>query len=154
MIFYYPSSIKTLTLLVQNIDWDALIKAVEISEVKTITINSRYRPLIFFMRNDNTFYEYRPPVNLLPRFANEWNSFRQLNDEVKREIVNAISESEQHSMSMLRFRDQNFEEYINEIAEKQLTTATTISQKTLNEQAENDTSSEDEEYTSRTNDRT
>lgn len=141
-------------LLTQNIDWDSILKSLDIREVKVININSRYRPLIFLIKTDDTFYEYRNPVVLLTRFANEWNSFRQLNNDVKTEIINVISESEQHGIMMLRHREENYEQYIQAFEERQsastTATTTTISRTTLSEQADED----DNSYTSSTNDRT
>jgi len=142
-------------LLTQDFDWQKLLTELEIQEVKILNLNSRYRPFLYLIRNDNTFYEYRLPVTNLTRFANEWNSFKTLTYEVKTEIINAISENEQHSMASLRFHQQDFDEFMQEFEERQslssTSTTTTISRTTLNEQAEDE--DESEEYTNSVNDR-
>jgi len=146
-------------LLLQDIEWDALLKSLDIREVKVLNITSRIRPLVFLIKDDNSFYEYRNPVNVLTKFANEWSVFRKLNPDVKQEILAAIMESEQHLFSMLRYREQNYEEYIQEVADRfseMETTDTTISRTTLLEQANKNESNEDDDdgFTSVSNDRT
>ncbi len=144
--------------LIQNIEWDDLLKNLEIKEVKIVNVNSRYRPLVFLLKNDDTFYEYRNPVIALNRMATEWNSFRQLNDDVKAEIISAILESEQHSMSMVRHREQSFDSYLQELEDRQNgeSTTVTISRSTLFEQSKSieEEDDDDNNYDVTTNDRT
>lgn len=140
------------SLLEQNIDWDDLLKSFEIKEIKMFNLNSKDRPTIFLIKNDETFYELRPPFNFLTKFAKEWNLFRVLNNDVKIEIINAIYENDQHSIPMLRYRNQNFEEFIHGLIEERTSsaTATIISTKTLNQQVQND---DDDGYNNGVNDR-
>ena len=128
-------------LLYQNIEWDLLLKELSIKNVVISENVNRYRPVVFLVREDNSFYESRFPVNMISKMANEWNTFRQLSDEVRIEIVNAIADNDSHTISGgLRFRAMPFDEYIESLNEAQnnITTTTTINPSTLDDNNGND----------------
>lgn len=128
-------------LLYQNIEWDLLLKELSIRNVVISENVNRYRPVVFLVREDDSFYESRFPVNMISKMANEWNTFRQLSDEVRIEIVNAIADNDSHTISGgLRFRAMPFDEYIESLNEAQnnITTTTTINPSTLDDNNGND----------------
>ena len=55
------------------------MKDLDIKEVKVVNISSRFRPFVFLIKNDDSFYEYRNPVLSLNKLANDWDTFRLLN---------------------------------------------------------------------------
>lgn len=143
-------SVNALRLLTQSIEWNDLMNQLEIKSI-TLT-NSKFnfnRQILLLVKNDNTFYEFRYPISVYARFSSEWETFRQLNTEVKGEIINAISESENSLLPFLRHRNQNVDEYVKEIDEKHSMRSSTItmSQKTLNEQVKRNDEDEDEDDT-------
>jgi len=143
-------------LLIQNIDWDDLLKNLDVKEIKVVNVSSRFRPLVFLIKNDDSFYEFRNPVLSLNKMANEWSAFRLLHEDIKSEIISALLENDQHSISMLRHREQRFEKYLEEYEERQNTDSTTItiSRSTLTEQAKSLDDDDDTDYSSTDNDRT
>ena len=128
-------------ILVKNITWEELLSELQIEEVKLVTIGSRYRPYLYLIRNDNTFYEYRLPVTNLTHMANEWNSFRILGEDVKTEIIMAISENDRHLPS-LKYHNEQFEYFLSSFEERRLiedkSSTSTISRTTLSEQTDPD----------------
>ncbi len=153
LLCFQHSNIQNI--LVQDIEWDDLLKYLDIKEIKVVNVSSRFRPLLFLIRNDDTFYEYRNPVQTLNRMANEWNTFRQLKEDIKSEIISALLENDQHVIPMVRHREQSFETYLEELEERQNgeSMAITVSRSTLAEQAKS-LEDDDIDYSSTDNDRT
>lgn len=128
----------------QNINWDELLKQIGIREIIVLDNTSiRYRNTTFLLMQDNTFFECRYHIGFIQRLAQEWSTFKQLPDQLKDSIVGAILESDQHSLMMIRKINQQFDEFLKELEEKNLTssttTTTTINPKTIEDTpADND----------------
>jgi len=134
------------SILLKNIEWDALLKEINILSILVAEGTNRFRPTVYLINEDDTFYESRYPVNMITRIANDWNAFRLLTDPVKREIINAISENDSH-ITPLRYRPMTLNEYFATIHSENtttLTTNTTINPTTLdNDSSENDSTDND-----------
>ncbi len=130
------------TIVKQNISWEELIKQVGISQIIVLdNPNIRLRSSTFLIKEDNTFYECRIHISSFQRLAQEWTTFKQLNDTLKESIVGAILESDQHSFMIVRKRNQPFNDYLSELEDKNLSSSITT---TINPKTIEDTPSESE----------
>ncbi len=92
-----------------------ILKSAGIVGVKDIP-NSRIRfGRTALIKEDGTFFELRFGQEFLNRLSNEWQSFVALDAEARRVIFEAISEIDHMSPSLLRYRNENFEDLISEI---------------------------------------
>lgn len=124
--FQYFQVNDVMMLMRQNISWDDLLKQLLIKDIVVLDgDNYRMRNLTYLVKEDNTFYECRYHVSLIQKLSQEWNLFRQLNDNLKESIIGAVIESEQQSFPHVRYRSQDFNDFILEIEIKRATTTTT-----------------------------
>lgn len=122
----YFQGITVPSFLMQNLIWEDLLKQLTIKEVVVLDGDTmRVRGLTFLITEDGTFYECRYHIGAIQKISQEWNIFRQLNDNLKESIIGAISESVQESFPHVRFRNQQFKEYISELEIRRATTTTT-----------------------------
>jgi len=66
------------------------------------------------IKSDGKFYEARFPPEFLTRVSMDWQSFVSLTPEVRQIIFEAISDMGHMGPGILRYRDENFEEYFSE----------------------------------------
>ncbi len=71
------------------------------------------------IKSDGTFYELRFSQEFLNRVAIDWQSYIALTPEVRQIIFEAISDMGRMGPSILRYRDEPFEEYFKEHLEKE-----------------------------------
>src|SRR5205085_9722411 len=109
-----------------------------ITEVKIVNLSSKSKPVTFFVKEDRTFYEYRYPINILPNLVSLWGLFRELQEAVKKEIVESVLENGQRSMLIIRYRNEPFENYIEQIQQRINVSTTTHSPSALSNKTEDD----------------
>lgn len=89
----------------------AIVKIVDAREF----VLARYRglpPRSFLIKEDRTFFEARiPPDLILSEYAFDWESFKGLQTRAKEIILEALEEM-YRSTSLIRYREENFEDYI------------------------------------------
>jgi hypothetical protein len=134
-------------ILLEDISWDDLVQKIGIKEIKVIEASNRFRPLVYLIMNDGTFYESRFNFILIERLAKEWGYFRQLIIPIKQEIISALAENATNSiMPITRHRDIQFSDFISQkesIGVNSITSTTTLSPTTT--LSDNHEGAEDEE---------
>ena len=127
-------NMDVLHFLRQNIVWEDFFKQLGIKNTVVIDGDSmRTRSFTYLVKVDETFYECRYHISVMQRLSQEWNSFRQLNDNLKENIIGAVTESEQQSIPHVKYRSLNFNDFIKDIEVRRAitTSATTINPKTF-----------------------
>lgn len=94
-----------------NITFDDLLSAAGIVKVRDIPGLRSTFGRSALIKEDGTFYELRLGQEFLTRIAIDWQSFVSLTPEVRQIIFEAISDMGHMGPSILRYRDENFEEY-------------------------------------------
>ncbi len=125
-------------ILMEDISWDELLKRLDIKDIVVLENISRFRPVLFFVKNDGTFFESRINLSVIKNLSSDWNNFKQIVPAVKQEVVNALYENSTPSMfGTLRYRDIQFKQFLDEQLESRegssTTTTTTINPTTISE---------------------
>lgn len=126
-------------ILLEDISWEELLKRIEIKDIVVVeTTNQRFRPTVYLIKNDGTFYEARYTLGGIQHIATDWSTFRQIATPVKQEIISALSENLNSEFigRPLRYREMQFGDYLKEQNEakgitESTTTTTTINPKTI-----------------------
>lgn len=80
-------------LLEQNIDFDSLLKKLDIESIELFSQTRRPRPSTVFVRTDGYYYESRLGSGMSAnRLANEWETFRELKLDTKRIVIETALE--------------------------------------------------------------
>jgi len=128
----HPEIEKT---LMQDISWEILLKTLDIKEIVVLdNNNNRLRPTVFLVKNDGTFYEARYSLVAIQNIASDWNSFRQLAQAVKQEVILALSENFNNEFMgrPLRYRNFQFQAFISEQNERRIITESSSAARTIN----------------------
>ena len=126
-------------LLEEDVSWEELLKRLDIKEIQVVEKINRFRPIVFFVKNDGTFYETRYNIQIIQRLASDWNSFRQIASNVKQEVIAALTENFNYPTlgGAIRYRDMQFEQFLQEQIESKgenvITATTTINPNTISE---------------------
>lgn len=131
-------------LLMENITWQELIDKLDINEIIITETINKFRPNVYLIKTDGTFYELRLTISLFEKRGKEWAEFRQLPDLIKTEVIAALTENMSNVLlPVVRYHSEQFQDYLNEATSKDKTTATTINPNSLSNV--NSGSSEEEE---------
>ncbi len=99
--------------------FEELLKEIGIVSVLTIPDEKRRgMGRTALLKEDNTFYEVRYPVNYINRISLDWSSFVSLPKEHRKVIFEALSDMEGVGPGIIRYRDVPFDEYYEEKEEK------------------------------------
>lgn len=74
----------------------------------------RYSMRSYFVKSDKTFYEVRIPFGAIERLAQEWDSFKMLQESSKKIIVETIQDLLKPSFAV-RYHKENIMEYANNV---------------------------------------
>ena len=102
-------------ILLSQMSFDEILNACGILEFRRsegTAMPSRYS---FLIKEDGTFFILRFPIEL-ERLSPHWEDFKELGEESKKAIINAVLDNEDHRMRYVRYRNENFEDFINERA--------------------------------------
>lgn len=96
------------SLLKQNIEWEELLKKFNIKGIikakefndfeKYVKDKGVFRPDFLFLCKDNTYYGTRYGLKVYASLQEDWSQFKNLNNDSKEAILNAIIESEDMRM--------------------------------------------------------
>lgn len=70
----------------------------------------------FYVKNDRTFYSIRFPFNLID-LERDFNDFKELTENSKKAIINAIRENEDRHIKIIKYHQENFDEHIMNITQ-------------------------------------
>lgn len=102
-------------LLVSDFNWEELFEKLEISDIKEIESDKGYRPKVYLIKNDGTFYSYRFPARILEDIKMDWISFINVDKESRKAIIEAtLQDSGSRRNRDLNYISENFEEYLEE----------------------------------------
>ncbi|WP_417289912.1 DUF4062 domain-containing protein [Corallibacter sp.] len=100
-------------LLLKSKDLDEILKKCEIAEVVSSDGVSRSNRYVYYVKNDRTFFISRLRFNL-DKLSEEFSEFKDLIEDSKKAIINAIKEIEDRRFMFFRYRPFNFDEYLAE----------------------------------------
>ena len=102
-------------LLLSNLSWDDVLKSANIKEIRGSTDDEgAYRSGLYIVLDDGTFYRARYSRRALEDFRIDWTNFLKLERQAREAIVGALLEEHDVSRFMLRYIDQNIDEYLSE----------------------------------------
>lgn len=114
--------------------FEDLLSLVDVVEVRDVPSPRNTFGRAALIKSDGTFYEIRFGQDFLSRIAIDWQSFTTLTSEVRQVIFEAISDMGRMGPSVVRYRDERFDDYFREYLEKDGTKALTI-EDLLNDEA-------------------
>lgn len=107
-------------LLLSNKSWEDVLNSARINEIRTSVDDERaFRSDLYLILDDGTFYLARYSRRALDDFRVDWANFLGLEAKAREAIVAALlEEREAHRFMMLRYFDQNIDEFLAERAAK------------------------------------
>lgn len=114
---YMTNHVNITQILLEDISWEELLKKNDIKDIVTLeTTSQRFRPSVYLIKNDGTFYEARHSLGGIQSIATDWASFRQIPTAIKQEIVSALSENFGYEFMIrpLKYKDFQFTDFIKE----------------------------------------
>ena len=90
---------------------DELLKELDIQKVFEISDSKRSFGRTALIKSDGSFYEVRFPPRIINELALDWQSFISLGPESRQVIVDALAEERRVGISMVRYRQEKFDEY-------------------------------------------
>lgn len=109
-----PESFKDL--LLSNISWQELLHnrlgIVEIIQADIDNASFINRNVLFLVKNDRTFYRCRVPIRIFNSLEFHWNEFKEMGDDARTAILNAITENIIIQIRHTRYYDVTLEEYL------------------------------------------
>lgn len=108
--------------LLSHKTWDEVLEAAGVVEIRESSDNRGFRPDLYLIKIDGTFYRCRYPRQAFEDFRIEWTAFLNLERDNRAAIVDALLEDRDvRRFSALRYVQKNIEEYLIERgANKQL----------------------------------
>ncbi|PSV38508.1 DUF4062 domain-containing protein [Photobacterium sp. GB-210] len=103
-------------LLVSDFSWSDLLKELEIIDIKEVEVEKGYRPQVFLVKADGTFYSCRYPLSFVLDMEADWRNFTDLDKETREAIVDAsLQDRDIRRFKDLRYSSQQFEEHMEEL---------------------------------------
>lgn len=103
-------------LLLSNLSWDDLLKALGIVDIVVNEIDDRLgRTDTYLILENRTFYRMRFSPRLLDEYRIDWGNFLQLENHSREAIVDALLEDRDGrriGMMPIQFVQKNFDEYL------------------------------------------
>lgn len=134
--------------MLDDISWENLLEKFDIIEITVIENTNRFRPLVFLVKRDGTFYESRYSLTIFQRMATDWENFRQLGAPIKQEVFSALAENLTHGPMMpIRYRSQEFANFLQEFSDSKdssTTTTTTLNPNTISSSKASTTTEEED----------
>lgn len=106
--------------------FEKLLSVVGIVEVRDIPGARSAFGRSALIKSDGTFYELRFGQESLNRIAIDWQSYISLTQEVRQIIFEAISDMGRMGPGILRYKDDQFEDYFKEYLEKEDSKSVTL----------------------------
>lgn len=129
-MFKHPNMREILML---DISWEELLKKLDIKSINVVENINRFRPMVFLIKTDGTFYETRYALNIIQNLAENWSTFRHIAPGVKQEVVEALTENFTYSIiGPLKYREMQFEDYLKEQIETKGESSSTATTTTIN----------------------
>ncbi|MBT4492465.1 MAG: DUF4062 domain-containing protein [Gammaproteobacteria bacterium] len=97
--------------LMSTLSWEDVMQSADIVETRTIHGRGPVGRRTALVKSDGTYYEVRFPLRILQELAVHWGSFIELNQDSRRAIIDAVTESSSHGMMQVR--------YVNEVLASQ-----------------------------------
>ena len=103
-------------LLTSNLNWEELLEALEIHDIREIEIEKGYRPRMFIVKNDGTFYKCRFPVRIMDDIKIDWRNFIEIDKESRKAIIDAtLQDRDSRRNRDLYYVSEDFGKYIEEL---------------------------------------
>lgn len=90
-------------------------RIVNVIDSRRIKRGDRIYQGIFFIKDDNTFYECRMSYELLPDIEADWNNFKSETNDIKDLVFDTISEMYTPRMTFCRYINEPFDKYCNQL---------------------------------------
>lgn len=89
-------------------DFDEMLKQFGIAKIEAIDDSGNIRTAL--VKSDDRFYMARMPPGWIDRLSGDWEKFKELEIEVKKAVVDAVSEAE-GPIPLIRYQTENFSDY-------------------------------------------
>lgn len=116
MINYVSEFIPSPDMVLKRINWEELLKQSHIKETRNY-LDEKMQNRIAIIKDDNTFYLHRfifDDMNF-SSCKDIWNEFSNIDQEVKKIIVDAVRDSSNTFAKDLKYYNRDFDEYLSEI---------------------------------------
>lgn len=100
-------------ILLSKMSFEEVLNTNNISEIVQSDGVRNPSRFIYYIRTDRTFFTARFPFNLSDLEV-DFNDFKELSENSKKAIINAIRENEDRSFRIIRYYNENFDEYISQ----------------------------------------
>ncbi|CAJ0720569.1 hypothetical protein LMG6871_03987 [Ralstonia edaphis] len=84
--------------LKSTLAWDDLLKSLDIVEMRSER-NKYGSTTAIFILDDSTFFRARYPLSIISKIANEWQDFRNIADDAKTAIIDAVLDSRENRVA-------------------------------------------------------
>lgn len=96
--------------------WDELLEQLQIKEVKVMEIEDGYRPRMFFVKDDGTFYQSRFPLRSIENIRIDWDSFIEIDKSTREAIIDAtLQDRDSRRRRDIRYIPQQLDVYLEEL---------------------------------------
>lgn len=103
-------------LLTSSLSWEELLAALDIQDIQEVEIEKGYRPRLFIINNDRTFYRCRLPVRIMDDIKIEWRNFVEIDKESRKAIIDAtLQDRDSRRNRDLIYMPEHFDKYIEDL---------------------------------------
>ncbi|MFC4519089.1 DUF4062 domain-containing protein [Cupriavidus pinatubonensis] len=98
---------KEKAVLASDLAWDPLLKSLGICEMRTE--RGKYGTSVtIILLEDGTYFRSRLPPKVVERLSTQWQDFIGLSDEAKRAIIDAVLDSRENRMPLIRHHNEPY----------------------------------------------
>lgn len=103
-----------------DLSFDQLLNYVGIIKIEEIPTSRGTLSRTVLIKEDGTFFEMRFPREFINRLSIDWQSYLTLTKDVRQVIFEAINDLDRNGILLLRYRDEQYTEYIKRFKEKEI----------------------------------
>lgn len=103
-----------------DLSFDQLLNYVGIIKIEEIPTSRGTLGRTALIKEDGTFFEMRFPREFINRLSIDWQSYLTLTKDVRQVIFEAINDLDRNGILLLRYRDEQYTEYIKRFKEKEI----------------------------------
>lgn len=100
-----------------KVSFEQLLKSAGIEKIANLPREAMGSTAL--IKGDGTFFELRYPRDFLNQLSIEWQSYKALQDNVRKVIFEAINEMDRSVFALLRYRGEQYFEYIKRFEQKE-----------------------------------
>lgn len=103
-------------LLTSSLSWEELLESLDIIDFRFVEIEKGYRPRLFIIKSDGTFYRCRYNSRIMEEMKTDWRNFVEIDKESRKAIIDAtLQDRDSQRNSYLRYIPEHFDKYIEDL---------------------------------------